>query len=94
MSNVNELKSQLVVTIDALELKFNSTSEPVILDYLKRYKDVLNSIILGASNCEIYKSSKKLLNCSRGYLETATDYNQDFLYKMAKTEQIIKNLDN
>ncbi|MEF3074483.1 hypothetical protein V2P20_05550 [Methylobacter sp. Wu1] len=92
MSNIANLKGQVEVTIKALELKRQSSSEPVIDEYLKKYKDVLKAIENGSSESDVHKLANKLLNCARGYMETSSNYQQDFLNEMGKTEKIVKQL--
>lgn len=92
MVDIIDLKGQLEKTIKALELKCQSSSEPVVDSYLDKYKDVLKTIEFGASKEDVRKRAKKLLNCARGYMETSTDYQQDFLNAMGRAEKIVKQL--
>ncbi len=92
MSTIIDLKGQLEKTIQALELKCQSSREPEVDTYLEKYKDVLKIIESGGSKEDVTKRAKTLLNCARGYMETSSDYQQDFLNEMGKAEKIVKNL--
>ncbi len=92
MSDIFDLKSQLEITIKALESKIQTSSEPIINRYLDKYQQVLKIIESGASNESVRKLAMKLLNCARGYMETSSDYQQNFLIEMSKTEKLVKEL--
>ncbi|WP_434002678.1 hypothetical protein [Endozoicomonas sp.] len=92
MSNIKVLKAQLETTIKALELKLQRSNEPTLKQYLERYKNTLKAIESGSSEVEINKHARKLLNCARGYMETSTNYQQNFLTEMGKTEKVVKQL--
>ena len=92
MSDIIDLKGQLEKTIKVLESKCQSSSESVVDGYLDKYKDVLKVIESGASKEDVRKRAKKLLHCARGYMETSSDYQQDFLDEMGKTEKIVNQL--
>lgn len=90
MFSIFDFELQLKIAIKALELKCNLSNEPIVSEYLDKYKSVLQNIHSGCPDEDIKKNAKKLLNCTRGYLETSGNYQQDFLNEMAKTEKQIK----
>ena len=92
MSSTSDLKNQLEVTIKALELKCQLSTESAAVEYLSMYKDVLKAIDAGSPDGTIKGLANNLLNCARGYMETSSNYQQDFLNEMGKTEKIIKQL--
>lgn len=89
-SDKTKLINQLKKTIRLLEEKQTATAsnEAVISEYIEKYKVAISHI----NSSEDTKSLRKLLKCARGYLETSSDYEQDFLYAMGETEQLIKTL--
>lgn len=92
MIEIGDLKKQIESTIKALELKKRSSGEPVIDDYIHKYQSVLSFIQSGEPRDVVIKKSQSILNCVRGYMETSSDYQQEFLKEMGNTEKIIKQL--
>ncbi|HBY88151.1 MAG TPA: hypothetical protein DEO86_20035 [Colwellia sp.] len=88
----NELIIQLEVTINSLEQKIADSPEPIIFKYLEKYRAAISSLknVDDKSSPKIYLN--KLLSCYRGYLETSSNYKQDFLDEMGKSEELIKRL--
>lgn len=87
-SDKTKLINQLKKTIRLLEEKQAASNEAVISEFIEKYKVAISHI----NSSEDTKPLRKLLNCARGYLETSSDYEQDFLYAMGETEQLIKTL--
>jgi len=90
--NHEQLKAQIKKTIAVLEEKYNISSESIILDYLADYRKVLTGLDKPLYMEEALTLSSVLLDKTRGYMEASSNYNQQFLNEMAKTEKIIKNL--
>lgn len=88
LRNVNQ---QIEKTIAALRDKCIASDEIVVADYLKRYEASLALISTGSTQ-KLEVSLKGLLNCTRGYLETSSLHDQEFLAEMCKTERLIKQL--
>jgi hypothetical protein len=87
-----ELKVQLQKSIHIMETKLQSTPEVMIEEYLSKYNRTLKLIESGASKNDVLILSRGLLNCARGYMETSSHYQQEFLNEMIKTEKIITKL--
>lgn len=87
---ISDLSSQINQTIDSLEKKSQASSEDYIILILKKYKLVKTELDLKKDKIDL-GVLKKLLNGARGYMETSSDYNQDFLNEMGRTEKLIKS---
>lgn len=92
MSDISNLKDQIYITIKALKLKKETSNESILDGYIDKYLNVLKVVDSGGTALEVYQEAKYLLNCARGYMEISSDYQQDFLIEMGKTEQIVKVL--
>ncbi|QVW21238.1 hypothetical protein KJF94_15055 [Pseudomonas hormoni] len=88
LRNVNK---QIEKTIAAIRDKCIASDEVVVADYLKRYEASLALIGTGSKQ-KLEVSLRGLLNCTRGYLETTSHYDQEFLGEMCETERLIKQL--
>ncbi|AWM91597.1 hypothetical protein DJ564_12565 [Pseudomonas sp. 31-12] len=88
LRNVNQ---QIEKTIAAIRDKCIASDEVVVADYLKQYEASLALIGTGSKQ-KLEASLKGLLNCTRGYLETISHYDQEFLGEMCETERLIKQL--
>lgn len=86
-ANKVQLVAQLKVTIKAIEQKLAVSPEKIVEVYLVKYKNAMD-------DPENSKSLDKLLNCYRGYLETSSCWDQDFLNEMGKSEELIKAIDS
>lgn len=89
--SLRSVSQQIEKTIAALRDKCIASDEVVVADYLKRYKASLALIGTGSKQ-SLEASLKGLLNCTRGYLETTSHYDQAFLAEMHETERLIKQL--
>ncbi len=78
-----QLIDQLKITIEAIEQKLVESPEKVVSEYLVKYENALHE----PNNPQLLN---KLLNCVRGYMETSSCYDQNFLNEMGKTEQLIR----
>ncbi|MCP4321833.1 MAG: hypothetical protein GY787_08295 [Alteromonadales bacterium] len=90
-----DLIKQITKTIEKLELKESSSNEKIIPEYIERYKKALlslNSDVANSLSDISKKNLNSLLDCARGYMETSSNYSQEFLVEMSKTEKIIKNI--
>lgn len=87
---VNLLIERLEGSIEAIDKKYQVSGEDILNDYLKKYQAALDALRSGSSDAG--KRLKKLKNCARGYLETSSDYDQEFLREMGETEKIIKSI--
>ncbi|MCD5970141.1 hypothetical protein [Pseudomonas quasicaspiana] len=85
------VNQQIEKTLAALRDKCSSSDEAVVADYLKRYEASLALVGTGSKQ-ELALSLKGLLNCTRGYLETTSHHDQEFLAEMYETERLIKQL--
>jgi hypothetical protein len=87
---VNQLRAQIEKTIQALEAKQDSSAEPIIDQYIERYRDARQLIDSTSAESITINAFRKLRNCARGYLETSSVWNQDFLREMSSTEKLLK----
>jgi DNA repair ATPase RecN len=87
---VSLLTEQLERSIEEIDKKYQVSGEDVLSDYLKKYKAALDALRSGSSDAN--KRLKKLKNCARGYLETSSNYDQEFLREMGETEKMVKNI--
>ncbi|MHC5206920.1 hypothetical protein [Pseudomonas chlororaphis] len=85
----DDLKIQIEIALAAIQAQLKSSGEVVVAEYLKRYQDALVSLESGSQD-EMVKRLRAILGCSRGYMESSSNYDQDFLQEMWKTEVIIK----
>ncbi|WJV21529.1 MULTISPECIES: hypothetical protein [Pseudomonas] len=85
----DDLKIQIEVALAAIQAQLKSSGEVVVAEYLKRYQDALVSLESGSQD-EMVKRLRAILGCSRCYMESSSNYDQDFLQEMWKTEVIIK----
>lgn len=88
---MTDLKSQIEVSIDAmqLQLQLQSSGEVVLTKYLEKYQKALKAFESGSPEY-LEKCLRALLNCARGYMEFSSSYDQAFLHEMWETENIIK----
>jgi hypothetical protein len=77
-----EISKQIKDTLKELHLK-KLDGEPIIDQYIDAYEN--------ADTDSSDKNLKRLLNKSRGYMETSSNWNQKFLNEMSKTEKLIKS---
>ncbi|PHN21299.1 hypothetical protein [Pseudomonas sp. ICMP 561] len=89
--SLRSVNQQIEKTIAALRDKCSASDEVVVADYLKRYEASLALIGTGSKQ-NLEASLKGLLNCTRGYLETTSHHDQEFLAEMYETERLIKQL--
>lgn len=89
--SLRSVTQQIEKTIAALRDKCIASDEVVVADYLKRYEASL-ALIGSGSKQNLEASLMGLLNCTRGYLETTSHYDQAFLAEMYETERLIKQL--
>mgnify|MGYP003528188387 CR=1 FL=1 len=89
--SLRDVNQQIEKTIAAIRDKCIASDEVVVADYLKRYEASL-ALFGTASVQKLEVSLKGLLNCTRGYLETTSHYDQEFLCEMCETERLIKQL--
>lgn len=85
------VKQQIEKTIAAIRDKCIESDEVVVADYLKRYEASLSLIGTGSKQ-KLEMGLKGILNCTRGYLETTSHHDQEFLVEMFETERLIKQL--
>lgn len=88
--SVGDLQLQLEATIRVLAAKDQASGEPIVNDYLSRYREALGGLRLGEGEAVFLKKLRKLLNMARGYLETSSEWDQDFLHEIAKTEKMVQ----
>ncbi|MBC3951764.1 hypothetical protein [Pseudomonas folii] len=89
--SLRNVKQQIEKTIAIIRDKCLVSDEVAVADYLKRYEASL-ALIDTDSKQKLVVSLKGLLNCTRGYLETTSHHDQQFLAEMYETEQLIKQL--
>jgi len=87
----NLLVDQIKYTIKLLDDKYKRSGEVIILEYTNMYKEVLTSIENDDSNDSVKMKALRLLNLTRGYMESSSDYQQKFLDEMYKTEKLIRS---
>jgi hypothetical protein len=80
---------QLNVALLALKLKQKNEPEAVINSYIEKYQSTLTTINSNASESEKRKALDSLKRCARGYLETSSNYTQDFFQEMDKLETLL-----
>ncbi|KTB79736.1 hypothetical protein [Pseudomonas syringae] len=83
------LRFQLEKTLAAMTVHLNASEEVILAEYLKKYQDALLSFELNSQE-EKSKKLKAILGCARGYMEYSSNYEQQFLQEMWKTERIAK----
>jgi len=85
------LNQQIEKATAAMRDKLVASDEVVVADFMRRYE--LTLALFGAgSEQKLEASLKGLLNCTRGYLETSSHYDQEFLGEMCATERLIEEL--
>lgn len=85
------LNQQIEKATAAMRDKLVASDEVVVADFMRRYE--LTLVLFGAGSEQKLKASLKgLLNCTRGYLETSSHYDQEFLGEMCTTERLIEEL--
>ncbi|SHO58963.1 hypothetical protein [Vibrio quintilis] len=92
MIGINDLKNRIESTLNALEQKQRSSQEAIVDNFIVKYMVVQSAIQSGKPKEEILKEARILLGSARGYLETSSNYEQEFLKEMSKTEKLIKQL--
>ncbi|QQZ43559.1 hypothetical protein IF690_08460 [Pseudomonas sp. SK3(2021)] len=85
----DDLKIQIEIALVAIQAQLKSSGEVVIAEYLKKYQDALVLLESGSQD-EVVKKLRAILGCSRGYMESSSNYDQDFLQEMWRTEVLIK----
>lgn len=85
-----KLSQQIEKTIRAIEKKLTDSPEPVVNDYLYRYQAAKALIDAGTAESVTIDDFHKLKHCARGYLETASDWDQEFLREMGETERLLR----
>ncbi|WP_076411196.1 hypothetical protein [Shewanella sp. UCD-KL12] len=88
----NELITQLELTVSCLERKIAESPEPIVIEYLKKYRAAIASLKRLGSNSSSKTHLNALLNSARGYMETSSNYRQEFLNEMGKSEKLIMQL--
>jgi len=86
---MTDLKNQIEISIDAMQLQLQSSGEVVVTKYLEKYQKALKAFDSGSPEY-LDKCLRALLNCARGYMEVSSSYDQAFLHEMWETESIIK----
>ena len=90
---MTDLKSQIEISIDAMELQLQlqlqSSGEVVVTKYLEKYQKALKAFESGSPEY-LEKCLRALLNCARGYMEFSSGYDQAFLHEMWETEKTIQ----
>jgi len=92
MTEFELLKKQIKKTLLALETKYQESHESIIREYIDKYSSVLSNLERDQSASNVLFVSKSLLNCTRGYMEVSSNYQQTFLIEMSKIEKMIKDL--
>jgi hypothetical protein len=90
--DLKEIKEQIEHTLAALSIKQQVSNEPVVDQYAQKYNEVLSLINSGEDKEKVISLAKNLSGLARGYLETSSNYQQDFLVEMGKTEKLLKQL--
>lgn len=90
LSSDKELIAQIRKAIQALNAKFIESNEEIIREYLFKYEKALDVIEKNTDASEQRNKLTMLLNCARGYLEHSSNYEQEFLNEMGKSETLIK----
>jgi hypothetical protein len=90
LSKTIELVEQIEKTLRLLETKYQQSNEQVVADYIHDYQGALAS--LRPESEDIFPDLDVLLNRARGYLETSSHWDQDFLHEMGNTERLIREL--
>ncbi|WDV45177.1 hypothetical protein PV797_16870 [Clostridiaceae bacterium M8S5] len=83
-----ELKKLIENALVLLEKKYSETKEDIIKTFIDEYTRVL-SLLQNKSTKSI--KLEKIKTFTRMYMETSSNYAQDFLYAMSKVEEAIKN---
>tara|TARA_B110000238_G_C16106923_1_gene430865 strand:- start:89 stop:382 length:294 start_codon:yes stop_codon:yes gene_type:complete len=90
-NEISELRLQLQLSIVAIQEKIKISEEKIIPTYLDKYNKALIALDSGNEN-EIMRCLNLIENCFRGYMETSSIYEQEFLKEMSKMETLINNL--
>ncbi len=90
--DIQKLKKQIEKTIPLLEEKIEKSGEQAVEDYLERYRYALDLLIDKNYIFNIEDFRKKLLDWARGYLESSSHWDQQFLNEMYQTEKIIRKI--
>lgn len=88
------IKAQLIVTIEKLESKQKISPELIVDNYMRKYKSALGLVVSNAPDSEVMHSLKTLKGEARGYVETSSDYMQEFLEEMGRTEKLISEIES
>lgn len=86
-----DLNQQIEKATAAMQDKLVASDEVVVADFMRRYELTLALFGTGSEQ-KLEASLKGLLNCTRGYLETSSHYDQKFLDEMCATERLIEEL--
>lgn len=91
MKKLLGLNQQIEKATAAMQDKLVASDEVVVADFMRRYELTLALFGTGSEQ-KLEASLKGLLNCTRGYLETSSHYDQKFLGEMCATERLIEEL--
>lgn len=83
------LNQQIETAATAMREKLLVSDEVVVANFMRRYQLTLALFGTGSEQ-QLEASLKGLLNCTRGYLETSSHYDQKFLDEMCATERLIE----
>jgi hypothetical protein len=84
-----ELQSFIKKALVLIEKKQLKSNESIIANFTNEYKRVLN-VISREGETVSKKEFNKMKSFTRMYMETSSDYNQEFLHYMGKFESMIK----
>ena len=82
------MEALLVEDVGLLEAKCGESGEEVVVEILRRYKLVLERI--RGLEVVVAEDFREIRTLSRMYLETSSDYMQDFLEAMGRVEALLK----
>lgn len=83
------LREQLKISIDVIKVKIAASDEKVIPVYLDKYNSALVAFDSGCES-DIIRRFNSIANCARGYMETSSHYQQEFLHEMGKTQVMVR----
>ena len=85
----SEFKCLLEKALVLMERKLLESNESIIKDFINEYNRILN--IISDENKRIPNEElRKMKTFTRMYMETSSNYKQDFLYAMGDVERAIK----
>lgn len=81
----NSMKNAII----ALEKKYDSSHEEIVQEFLIQYKEIYRRI---ETNEDFSLLLEGISCCTTIYMQTSSNYSQDFLNKMWDVERIIQSM--